>query len=266
MVLNCLCPWISHHASLDLTCIWAAWGYGRSEPCWAWHPRKPGLPQSAPSLEPAVVVSVSETCTLAHTFIIRTGKDRAPGRSCWKCSFWSVRCIVLVKRDRTYGMGVTTDFDYENLGLGFHFSSSWKGGYASIPTNLCFWLWFQGDGSGRACLCAWKTDLNCLNKGISWLRLTRSQKLARLRMGKLDFHSCCHCHGLAQRHSLGKHHHVSDWHGTLAWPCTLLQPLSGVGGAVPKAFSLTRWTLELRSKVLLKIANVQGGRMQLLSP
>lgn len=30
-----------------------------------------------------------------------------------------------------------TDLNYENLGLGFHFSSSWKSGCASIPTSLC---------------------------------------------------------------------------------------------------------------------------------
>lgn len=70
MVLNCLCPWISHYASLDLTCIWAAGVMGSQSNAGLDTRGSQGCTEHS-SLKSAMVVSVSETCTLAHKFIIR---------------------------------------------------------------------------------------------------------------------------------------------------------------------------------------------------
>lgn len=70
MVLNCLCPRISHYASLDLTYILAAGVMGGQTNARLDTRGSQGCTEH-PSLKPAMVVSVSATCTLAHKFIIR---------------------------------------------------------------------------------------------------------------------------------------------------------------------------------------------------
>lgn len=76
LVLYCLCPWRSHCASLDLTCIWAAGVMGGQSDAGLDTQGSQGCTEH-PSSEAAVVVSVRETGTLAHTFIIRARERQA---------------------------------------------------------------------------------------------------------------------------------------------------------------------------------------------
>lgn len=145
MVLNGLCLWITHSASLDLTCIWC---YGEVRVMLGWHSRKPGLTQSIPSLQlvvtQPVAVSGSETCTLAHKFIIRAR---------WRQGTWQIwpELLFLISEVYSFGKKRQNFWDGGNdwpwlwnpwFGFPFFFRlvvlSHRDSGCASIPTNLCF--------------------------------------------------------------------------------------------------------------------------------